>query len=278
MLIIKIPSRQHLQSLLIFNLFKFRESSLLPKSDDNKRSAECHVEKKMATTAAGTRQRKSSWEPGIETTIKLNNNLMNGGIALHVDSKHAKQESKGNSSNISSPHSKLNSATRPHGNLLEIPDNLSVSPEGLSPPFGKQALCPGSPFPPADEASKLSGKLSPLPFKPSTSLSKSALLSLPNQTSTPSGKKQTPLSAKSNPPPPQKTEAPDKVILVSQAEPEAGLPVLMSDLVFAEIEATILSRPEAARAIDAIFLFAVKQEGQLAKRFGNTCIIFVHPV
>jgi hypothetical protein len=65
---------------------------------------------------------------------------------------------------------------------------------------------------------------------------------------------------------------------VSQAEPEAGPPVLMSDLVFAEIEATILSRPEAARAIDAIFLFVVKQEGQLAKRFGNTYIIFVHPV
>ncbi len=240
----------------------------------------------MATTAAGTRQRKTSREPGIETAIKLNGNIMNGGIALHVDSKHAKQDSTGNSSNIPAPLRKLNSPTRPHGNLLEIPDKLSVFPEGLSPPFGKQALFPGSPFPPADEASKFSGKLSPLPVKPSSSVSKPALLSqaklgklppLPNQTSTPSGQKQTPLSAKSNPLP-QKTEAPDKVILVSQAEPEAGPPVLMSDLVFAEIKATILSRPEAARAIDAIFLFAVKQEGQLAKRFGNTCIIFVHPV
>ncbi len=228
----------------------------------------------MATTAAGTRQRKSSREPGIETAIKLNGNIMNGGIALHVDSKHAKQDSTGNSNNISSLHSKLNSPTRPHGNLLEIPDKLSES---------REALYSGIP---ADEACKLSGKLSPLPFKPSSSLSKPALLPqsnlgkllpLPNQTSTPSGKKQTPLSAKSNPHP-QKTEAPDKVILVSQAEPEAGPPVLMSDLVFAEIEATILSRPEAARAIDAIFLFVVKQEGQLAKRYGNTCILMVHPV
>ncbi len=229
----------------------------------------------MATTAAETRQRKSSWEPGTETAIKLNDNIMNGGIALHVDSKHAKQESTGNSSNFSSPHSKLNSQTRPHGNLLEIPDKLSVSREELSSsPSGKQALYSGIP---ADETCKLSGKLALLPFKPSSSLSKTALLSLPNQTSTPSGKKQTPLSAKSKHLP-QKTEAADKIILVPQAEPEAGPPVLMSDLVFAEIEATILSRPEAARAIDAIFLFAVKQEGQLAKRFGNTCIIFVHPV
>ncbi len=209
----------------------------------------------MATTAAGTRQRKSSWE--------------HNGISLH-----AKQDSTGNSSNISPPHRKLNSPTRPHGKLLEIRDKLSVSREGLPPPSGKQTLFSGST---ADEASKLSGKLSPLPFKPSSSLSKPALLPLPNQTSTPSGKKQTPLSAKSNPLL-QKTEASDKVILVSQAETEAGPTVLMSDLVFAEIEATIVSRPEAARAIDAIFLFAVKQEGQLAKRFGNTCTIFVHPV
>ncbi len=239
------------------------------------------MEKKMATTAAGTRQRKSSWEPGIETAVKLNGNIMNGGTALHVDSKHAKQDSTGNSSNISSPHSKLKASTRPHGKLLEIRDKLSES---------REALYSGIP---ADEVCKLSGsgKLSPLPFKPSSSLSKPALLPqsnlgkllpLPSQTSTSlptqtSGKKQTPLSAKSNPHP-QKIEAADKVILVSQAEPEAGPPELMSDLVFAEIEATILSRPEAARAIDAIFLFAVKQEGQLAKRFGNTCIIFVHPL
>ncbi len=230
----------------------------------------------MAATAAGTRQRKSSWEPGIDTAIKPNGNIMNGGIALHVDAKHTKQDSTGNSSNISSPHSKLKSPTRPHDKLLEIRDKLSES---------REALYSGIP---ADEVCQLSGngKLSPLPFKPSNSLSKPALLPqanlgkllpLPNQTSTPSGKKQTPLSAKSNPHP-QKTEAADKVILVSQAGPEAGPPVLMSDLVFAEIEATILSRPEAARAIDAIFLFAVKQEGRLAKRFGNTCIIFVHPV
>jgi hypothetical protein len=239
------------------------------------------VEKKMATTAAGTRQRKSSWEPGIETAVKLNGNIMNGGTALHVDSKHAKQESTANSSNISSPHSKLKSPTRPPGKLLEIPDKLSVSSEGISAPFGKQAL-----YSAADEACKVSNKLSPLPFKSSSSLSKPVLLPqanlgkllpLPTQTATLSGKKQTQLSAKSKHLP-QKTEASDKVRLVSQAEPEAGPPVLMSDLVFAEIEVTILSRPEAARAIDAIFLFVVKQEGQLAKRFGNTYIIFVHPV
>ncbi len=236
----------------------------------------------MATTAAGTRQRKSSWEPGIETAIKLNGNIMNGGIALYVDSKHASQDSTGNSSNISSPHSKLKSPAR---QLLEIRDKLSVSHEGVSSPSDKQAFYSGIPD---DEVCKLSGngKLSPLPFKPSNSLSKPALLHqanlgkllpLPTQTSTSSSTKQTTLSAKSNPHP-QKTEAAGKVILVSQAEPEAGPPVVMSDLVFAEIEATILSRPEAARAIDAIFLFAVKQEGQLAKRYGNTCIIFVHPV
>ncbi len=242
----------------------------------------------MATTAAGTRQRKSSREPGIDTAMKLNGNIMNGGIALHVDDnrrtsvdeRHAKQDGTANLSNISSPNSKLKSPTRPHGNLLEIPDKLSVSREGLSSPSSKQGLNSGILIPPADGACKLSGKLSPLPFKPYSSLSKLALLPqanvgkllpLPNQTYTPSGKKLTPLSAKSNPLP-QKTEAPGKVILVSQAEPEAGPPLLMSDLVFAEIEATILSRPEAARAIDAIFLFVVKQEGRLAKRFGNTCI------
>ena len=44
---------------------------------------------------------------------------------------------------------------------------------------------------------------------------------------------------------------------------------LMSDLVFGEIEATILARPDAALAVNAIFLFVVKQEGTPVKRFGK---------
>jgi len=43
----------------------------------------------------------------------------------------------------------------------------------------------------------------------------------------------------------------------------------MSDHVFAEVEATILARPEAARAVNAIFFFIVKQDGQPVKRFGK---------
>jgi hypothetical protein len=53
-------------------------------------------------------------------------------------------------------------------------------------------------------------------------------------------------------------------------ELEAFQPLeLMSDLVFADIEATILSRPEVARAVNAIFLFVVKNEGRPVKRFGE---------